>query len=260
MVRLIGQAAIVALFLSLAPGCALLAVKPETPADDMTVQQLEDAEPSPPNEKYYVLLFSSQSEPKRAKYTHSWSTIVRVVNQGPNAAPCVEHYTISWMPATLDIHPMRLRIEQGVNLDLHTTIREMLKNDERISLWGPYEVRPGIYKKHLMQKAFVESGELGYQCIDTLGEARRTGKGSDCIHAITDMDAQFDRGNYPLRRFGDKATAYIVEQVIERKAVINPECTHDWLLGPLGIADCPIVKRCYEGPKRPRKYRNQEQN
>ena len=53
-----------------------LAVKPDTPADDMKVAELERLEPSPANEKYYVLLFSSQSEPKRAKYTHSWSTVV----------------------------------------------------------------------------------------------------------------------------------------------------------------------------------------
>ena len=157
------------------------------------------------------------------------------------------------MPATLDIHPLRLPHRTGESTSTCTPRSAKCWRTASVSLWGPYEVRPGIFKKHMMQKEFVESGKLGYQCIDTVGEARRTGKGSDCIHAITDMDAEFDRGNYPLRRFGDRRRRTSSNRS-SSKAVINPECTHDWLLEPLGIANCSIVKRCYEGPKRPRKY------
>jgi hypothetical protein len=100
-----------------------------------------------------------------------------------------------------------------------------------------------------MQKRFMDGGAVGYQCIDSLGEARR-GIGCDCIHAITDCDAHLDRTEYPLSRFGDRASEHMVRQVMEREGVINPGATHDWLLGPLGIADCPIVKRCYEPSSR----------
>ena len=225
-------------------GCAASAVRPPTPAANVRVEQLE-LEPAPANERYYLLVFGSQSQPLRPKYTHSWVTAVRVVDEGPDRPPQVEASTISWMPATLDIHPLRFRVEQGVDLDLCTTIREMRKNGERISLWGPYEIRTGLYRKLRMQKDFMDSGQVGYQAIDTVGEARR-GCGCDCIHAITDCDAQYDRQAYPLSRFGERASENMVRQVIERGGVINSCQTHDWLLSQLGIADCPIIRRTYQ--------------
>jgi hypothetical protein len=235
-------------------GCAAGAVRPPTPAANVTLEELEQT-PGPPNERYYLLVFGSQSQPLRPKYTHSWTTFVRVTESGNGAMPAVEASTISWMPATLDIHPLRFKVEPGVDLDLCTSVREMLKNDERVSLWGPYEIRRGLYLKLRMQKEFMDGGSVGYQAIDTVGEARR-GYGCDCIHAITDCDARFDRQEYPLSRFGERASEYMVRQVMERGAVIDPCVTHDWLLGPLGIADCPIVKRSYD-PSRTRKSRGQ---
>jgi hypothetical protein len=113
-------------------------------------------------------------------------------------------------------------------------------------MWGPYEIWHGLYRRFVTQRSFVESGQIGYQCIDTIGESARKGNGSDCIHAITDCDAQFDRGGYPLRKFGNAASEHIVEQVVARDGFIDPCTTHDWLLGRLGIADCPITKRGYD--------------
>src|SRR4051794_5767347 len=132
-------------------GCAATATRPPTPAAEVRVEDLE-REPAPPNERYYLLIFGSQSRPLRPKYTHSWATTVRVVDNGPGRPPTVEAYTISWMPATLDIHPLRFKVECGADLDLCTTVREMRKNDERISLWGPYEIGPGLYRKLRIQK------------------------------------------------------------------------------------------------------------
>ncbi|HEX4589510.1 MAG TPA: hypothetical protein VH120_06255, partial [Gemmataceae bacterium] len=120
---------------------------------------------------------------------------------------------------------------------------------ERISLWGPYEARRGLYLKLRLQKDFMDGGTVGYQTIDSVGEARH-GTGCDCIHAVTDCDSRFDRTEYPLSRFGDRGSEQMVGQIIERQLVINPCETHDWLLGPLGIADCPIVKRTYEPSRR----------
>ena len=235
--------------LAVAPsGCATFAKKPDTPADKVKFEEL-DRIPVPPNEHYYLLVFGSQSDPRQAKYTHTWATAVRVVDQGPGLPPCIEPHTISWMPATLDIHPEHHEVECGVDLDLCTTINEMLKHDERISLWGPYELRAGLYRKLLIQKEFIDSGRIGYQCVDTIGEAGREGNGSNCIHALTDMDARFDRGGYPLWRFGEQASAYIVNQIVARDGFVDPCTKQDWLLSPLGIADCPIVKRDWDRRK-----------
>jgi hypothetical protein len=230
-----------------AAGCAATAVRPPSPATALRAEE-SLATPPPPNERYYLLLFGSQSSPKVARYTHSWGTVVKAVCVPGQAEPALEVHTISWMPATLDIHPLRFRVEPGVNLTLDRTIEYVLASNERVSMWGPYEVWHGLYQRFVTQESFLVSGQIGYQCIDSIGEAARRGNGSDCIHAMTDIDPVFDRQEYPLSRFGESGTQHVVRQILTRPLVINPPCTHDWLIGRLGLDRCPIVRRCYQGP------------
>jgi hypothetical protein len=239
-----------------ASGCAALATKPPTPADDISPRQAA-AITAAPGERYFILLFGSQTCPKHPKYTHSWATVVKATGcEGPGA-PTVEQSTISWLPATLDIRVWSLCVEPGVNLSLDFTIQEMLRNGERVSMWGPYEIRPGGAYRFQVQKAFMESGRVGYQCIDTIGEAAH-GTGCDCIHAITDMDPLFDRARYPLSYFGDAATLNIVNRIQTRPVIINPEADHSWLLPLLGLDKYPIVRRYYSGPSVPWTAENAE--
>ncbi|WP_439622257.1 hypothetical protein [Gemmata sp.] len=231
------------------PGCATFATKPPTPADDLTPAQLL-AVPAPPNERYFLIVFGSESKPKTPKYTHSWATVVKVTDLGAGVVPAVEQSTISWMPATLDIRPRNFRVEPGVNLDLHASVRGMLEHDETVAMWGPYEIWHGAYQRFLTQKAFIDSGAIGYQCIDSLGEAARCGNGSDCIHAITDMDPLYSRSRYPLSFFGIGASRHAVRQIMSRGAVIDPDRTHDCLLPALGLDQYPIERQEYRGPKK----------
>jgi hypothetical protein len=226
-------------------GCATFARKPPTPADDITPRQAA-AIVAPPGERYFIIVFGSQSTPIRPKYTHSWATVVKVTGcDGP--APTLEEETISWLPASLDIRAWSFHIEPGVNIDLHFTIEEMLRNEERVSVWGPYEVGPGLVYRFGVQKAFMESGRVGYQCVDSIGEAARTGAGCNCIHAITDMDPLFDRTQYPLSYFGESASLNLVRQIHTRPIIICPGTDHDWLLPLLGLDRYPIERRNYLG-------------
>ena len=231
-------------------GCAYVAVKTNTPAALYRSDELE-AQPPPPGESYYIIVFGSQSVPKVPSRTHTWATAVRKTQLSPESPAEIESHTISWMPATLQIRPWKLEVEQGVNLELQETIELMQKEKERISMWGPYEVRPGMYAKFLIQKKFIESGKVGYQCIDSTGEAARSGRGCDCIHAITDMDAVYDRKRYRLDRYGESASQFIVKQLFERRTLISPENTHDWLITRLGLDRNSIVHRVYDGPVNP---------
>jgi hypothetical protein len=240
-----------------ASGCASLAKQPPTPANDIPARQTASMT-APPGERYFILVFGSQSTPKQAKYTHTWATVVKVTGCDGQGTPTAEESTISWMPASLTIRPTSLRVEPGSNLALHFTIEEMLKHDERVSLWGPYEIGPGTYYRFNVQKQFVESGQVGYQCIDSIGEAARTGKGSDCIHAVTDMDPLFGRGRYPLSYFGDSASLHIVRQLHTRPIIISPEAKHDWLLPVLGLDQYPITRRSYMGRSVPNTPENVE--
>src|SRR4051794_16716651 len=177
--------------LAFAPGCAYFAKTPDTPARHARFQDLNQVDP--PGERYYLLVFGVQTTPKLPRYTHTWVTFVRVPAPCPGRPPAVEPHSISWMPATLAIRPWQFTIEPGVNLDLDASVRMALGKGERVSLWGPFAVEPGLYRKLLIQNGFVENGAVGYQCIDTVGEAGRTGTGSNCIHAISDADSMFRR-------------------------------------------------------------------
>ena len=99
-----------------------------------------------------------------------------------------------------------------------------------------------------MQKKYVESGAIGYQCIDTVGEAGWSGEGSNCIHAISDADSLFRRQAYPLTFFGDSASLHILRQMAERGAIPDPEHTHDWLLPAMKLTQSDIVLREYSPP------------
>ena len=56
------------------------------------------------------------------------------------------------------------------------------------------------------------------------------------IHAVSDMDPEYGRANYPLIWFGDSASEHIVNRFHERESLLNPEVEHDWLIEPLGLA------------------------
>lgn len=238
-------------------GCSSLAKKTSTPADDITPRQAA-AIGAAPGERFFILVFGSQSTPKQAKYTHTWATIVKVTGCDGPGAPGIEEHTISWMPASLDIHPLSFKAEPGANLQLHFTIEEMLRHDERVSVWGPYEVGPGLYHRFLVQKGFMDSGQVGYQCIDSIGESARTGGGCDCIHAVTDMDPMYARNRYPLSYFGEGASRHVVHQMHIRPIIIDPDADHGWLLPHLGLDKYPIVRRHYFGRSVPHTPENIE--
>jgi hypothetical protein len=224
-------------------GCARLAVKPPTPAANMDATGMWERRTE---EQFYLIVFGSQTTLKLARRTHTWASLVRV-RQQPDHQSAIDQITISWLPATLDIHPLRFHVEKGVNGGLHETMEYALANKESVSEWGPYECRPRLYYRSQVQKGYLESGEIGYQCIDTVGEAARNGNGCDCIHAITDQDPLFRRNRYPLRRFGNTASEFIVKEMWRRDMLIQPEQTHDWLNAVLGLDRYPIKRRRYQG-------------
>jgi hypothetical protein len=218
-----------------------------TPANDFTREQLE-AIPAPANERYYLIVFGSQSTPKLPRFTHTWATSVKATWIEGQSEPTLELNTISWMPATLRIRTLSRHPEPGVNLGLHETIDAMSEKGERIAMWGPYALRTAGFRRFLIQKQFMESHTIGYQCVDNRGEAARCGNACDCIHAITDLDPEFDRTRYPLRWYGEAGSRHIVEECARRNAILDPATTHDWLLPRMGLDCSCIIRRCYDGP------------
>jgi hypothetical protein len=237
------------LLAALMPGCAALAKETPTPAAEIDRKELAQREP-PPNQRYYAIIFGSESKPKRAKTTHTWATLVTATDV-PGGEPHLDVQTISWLPATLDIKPLRFTVEPGKNFDLDATIAESLRTKQEVTMWGPYEVWHGLAHRFRVQKEFLDSGVVGYQCIDSVGEAARTGLGSDCIHAVADMDPTVGRTRYPLIFFGRSASANIVRRLMKAPAIIDPPKTHDWIIPRIGLDRYPITRGTHDGPVTP---------
>lgn len=227
-------------------GCSLLAQKTPTPAAQLDGHQLSRL-PVPPNERYYLLLFGSQDALRRPKYTHTWASLVKATCTPGCPDPALEVHTISWLPTTLDIRPLSREVEPGTNVELHDTLKYVLGNREKVVMWGPYEVSYPFTVRFLTQKAFLDSGAVGYQCDDVIGEAARYGTGCDCIHAITDLDPAYARGRYPLAVYGVPATANTLRRFMHSPIFIRPRTTHDWLICRLGLDQYPIHRRTYHG-------------
>jgi hypothetical protein len=229
----------------MACGC-VTPVRPPSPAHDLDARVLLEA-PVPEHEHYYLIMFGSDKTPRLPRYTHTWMTMVRTVERPGAEKQIAEVHTISWMPATLKIRPFSRSVEPGVNLDLETTLKEMEGHSENIAMWGPHECWSGLYRRFTTQKAHLETNAIGYQCTDGFGEAARKGTGCNCFHALSDMDPQFDRKQYPLIFYGTPASENIMRQIAERPVLIHPRQTHDWLIPALGLDRHKIDRRCLCG-------------
>lgn len=183
------------------------------------------------DERHFVLVFGAQPQPKVIKYSHTWATFVRVVDDAaaPGGVQLFAH-TLSFYPASLNVRPLALHSEPGANLDLPTTLALMRQNNARTTVWGPFLMRPPVYQKSLEIWAQFSSGAIDYRAIDTF--ARDV---DDCIHAVTAVDPDYGRGHYPLIRVGKSASRYIARQVVKR---IDPDRAlpdQTWLIAALGL-------------------------
>jgi hypothetical protein len=197
-------------------------------------------------DRYYLWIFSSQSVPKRAKYSHTWATWARVPGDQAAGPRRAEVFTISWLPATLKIYVYRFRPETGVNLPLDDTLRLMHSLKERISVWGPYEIPADLYYSGLRQKARLEGGEVLYQAIDPIFTNPQI---SDCIHAVSDTDPYHNRALYTEGLFFGESAGRQITREFRKTGLIHRPCEDlSWLEEALGFPCYPIVRRHWPGP------------
>ena len=183
-------------------------------------------------DRFYVVVFGSQTRPKRLRDTHTWATFVRVSGDpaDPDAHEVYQH-TISWLPATLEIRTWRPHPEPGVNLDLAPTLDLVQSKGEGVTAWGPLEIGPEVYRRSLDVWSILLSGRVQYRAISTQYNLLI----SDCIHAVAAVDPQFGRDHYPLIRVGKPASRHIARQVVLRGAYDQDRADASWLIPRLGL-------------------------
>lgn len=184
------------------------------------------------DDRYYAIVFGSQSHPKLLRLTHSWITFVRVSGESadPNAL-WVGHHSISWLPATLDIKVWSPTPEPGVNLDVYQTLQFVKGQGQSVTAWGPFQITPEVYQKSLDVMATLESGRAQYRAIS----GRRNLLIADCIHAVAAIDPEFGRDHYPLIRVGKPASRHIAREMVLRGHFDQKQVDAPWLIPRLGL-------------------------
>jgi hypothetical protein len=197
-------------------------------------------------EAHYLLVFAAQRVPNNPNYSHTFATFVRA--SWPGDGPCprwpvLEACTISWLPRSLVIRTLALLPECGRNLDLHETLRYVLANDERVSLWGPYRIDAALYRGALRQAAVLESGcvlykanDLGYYSDDVC----------NCVHAVSSL-ADGYRLRFGIPGWGETASYRVLEELLPW--VLDRERVYPWVGCALGLGRHPIIYRGWEPPR-----------
>ena len=110
-----------------------------------------------------------------------------------------------------------------------------MANNESITMWGPFVVRPEVWQRSLFIRQVLESGQAEYRAISTA----RNILISDCIHAVAAMDPVFGRNHYPLVRIGKPASRYIAHEVVQRSVYDQYQYNSAWLIPRLGLDRYP---------------------
>lgn len=169
-------------------------------------------------ERTFVSLFAFQTRPKAMHTSHTFATFSR------RSGDTIRHRTISWMPATLLLEPLRLWAQPGRNLTLEETLRLAERFQARSYGWGPFECTRELYQVAMLKADRLESGEISFVVIDQAIPHWTTA--SNCIHAVSDVFP-----DQPMLftgiSHGDSATLQVLDHFSPH--LIRPEKTHRWV-------------------------------
>jgi hypothetical protein len=194
-------------------------------------------QPALSGEAYYMAVFGAQRpDVNLPRYSHSFAVFSRVSWCGGPAR--LEAFTISWFPASAAIRTAALLPEPGRNFDLYTTLRLVQAQGERVSLWGPYQIRRSLYQRALDQKNYLESGSVRYKAVDTGWPEAHV---SNCIHAVSDLAEDGPLLRITSPGWGDPASYYITLHL--SPWIIEPRVVHEWLFDALGLRNWFIHRR-----------------
>ena len=197
---------------------------------------------APADEFYYVVMFGSQTSPTDPNTSHTFATFVRASGEGPcPTAYIVEDcFTISWLPTSLKVRTRALLPECGHNFDLHETMRYVLSEGERVSMWGPYRIDQELYDNAVRQVGVLESGQVRYKALDS---GYPTDRVSNCIHAAGSVTGG-SRVRVLSPWFGVTASWVVLQTY--RPHVLDTDQTHEWVYAYLGLDAYAITRRDFD--------------
>lgn len=179
---------------------------------------------------YFVTVFGAQRPVIKApRYSHSFATFVHRFPDGR-----LEAFTISWLPQTGKVRPLRPSPEPGRNFTLAETLQLCSANRMEVACWGPYQIHPNLWQLAQRQRCRLESGQVLYKAYDS---GSPDGRVSNCVHAIEYMtrppgDPRTQVFVAPLN-WGESGSYWVT--LTMRPWLVEPCRTHDWILSALGL-------------------------
>ena len=189
--------------------------------------------------RYFFILYGGQSLPFRPRTAHTWATFVKAA-PASGGTILMESVTISWLPATGEVVPYRLRPEKGKNYTLEETFALTTASGDRVSMWGPFEINAERYELAVAQAQRLESGAVRYRAIDSFTRRRSV---SHCVHAVTYADPAMSRYIQPVLQVGEPGTSRLARRYDREGAFIGAPATHDWVVAAIGVDRFPVVRR-----------------
>lgn len=109
--------------------------------------------------------------------------------------------TLSWLPATGIVR--NFLSEPGKNFSLSETLRIAHQRRARVAAYGPYEIKPELYRKASQRIDYLKSGALAFRMVN--GSCRAC----NCIAALSEIGGHLRTG----LKHGFSATEAIAEHL-----------------------------------------------
>jgi hypothetical protein len=185
---------------------------------------------------YYFMTVYGAQRPiiNRPRYAHTWATFIRLSGEGNDLRRYrAQSFTISWMPRTLDVHPLDLQPEPGINLNLRDTIDWCDKNRVEIAQLGPYQVDVDLWNLAFRRFDRLERGELMYRASDIFNRPGRKPEVCNCIYAVLDLDGRNPAFRPVTLGFGNIGSAFVARQLSCH--IIEPRRTYPCVSEMIGV-------------------------
>ncbi len=126
--------------------------------------------------RYFLIVWAYQGRDDDLVHAHTFLSFYR----GSDLAKGLVHpTTISWLPAS---GPVQLfGAVKGHNFTLDQTLKTACRAGAEVKSWGPYEVRPELFRAATRRVRLLQSGRIKYSMISA------PPKSMNCIAAAGDL-------------------------------------------------------------------------
>ena len=181
-------------------------------------------------EKYYLVPFGSAHRTRLPWRSHTFVTAVRATSDPAAPDGCrLDTHTVSWFPAGFAVLPNLVTPGPGVNLDLPDTLKQVAADGQRVSVWGPYEVRAETFAAVKAQADALDAGGRNYLGFAFLAG----GDDTNCVRAAAAGTGA--GGPFPFPLTGKAAAQAVAARLVRSGAVLDPAADHTGLLDRLGV-------------------------